>query len=82
MTTNKLILSSLAQHMSTPADSGVSRLTRSWLFTALHSTYGNEDRCWAFIKFVDAERERRLFARQAEHKALLATCIPPSWSKL
>lgn len=82
MTTNKLLTSVIAQHMRTPADSGVSRLTRSHLYTALHmaglGTLARaagqcmEERVSAFITMCDRAREARLFAAQHAHRAYLA----------
>lgn len=82
MTTNELLLTTLAQHMRIPADSGIGRLTRSHLFYALMDAgYGEvarkagqscEERARAFVALADRAREERLFAAQRAHKAALA----------
>ena len=83
MTTNQLIIATMAAHMRISADSGMGRLTRGHLFSALtHAGFSGswtqiEDRAWAWIALCDRAREAQLFARQREHLALLATVKPP-----
>ena len=89
MTNNELFLARLSGHMAISADSGVSRLTRAHLKTAMLMAFGGlprtsgaprfESMVDAFIALVDRAREERLFAQQREHRAMLEACTPPVW---
>jgi hypothetical protein len=74
MTTNELLLARTADHMAIPADSGIGRLTRSHLFTALKMAgCRSDERAWAWVALCDRAREQHLYAAQRAHKELLAS---------